>query len=71
MRNPIVARGRCRQCGQDVALFERDAADYLANPQHGLVHITCPLIGASTPINDTLAASADAIARAERAVGLS
>lgn len=41
--NPIVMRGACRKCGQEVALFERDADEYLAAPHRGLVHIAvCP-----------------------------
>ena len=40
--NPIVMTGTCRKCGGEVRLFERDADDYLVNPQRGLEHFTCP-----------------------------
>jgi hypothetical protein len=40
--NPVVGSGRCRKCGQPVTLFEKDAADYLENPQRGLAHFRCP-----------------------------
>jgi hypothetical protein len=41
--NPIVHRGPCVRCGGEVALFERDAEDYLAAPYRGLEHIgACP-----------------------------
>lgn len=39
--NPIVHRGPCRICGEEVALFEADAEEYLRNVVSGLVHFEC------------------------------
>lgn len=39
--NPVVLTGPCVDCGREVALFERDAEDYLAGPSGGLRHFDC------------------------------
>lgn len=39
--NPVVLRAPCIRCGREVALFERDAEEYLAGPSGGLVHFDC------------------------------
>jgi hypothetical protein len=41
--NPIVMWGPCVKCGDKVALFKKDEADYLANPARGLIHVVCIL----------------------------
>ncbi len=50
--NPVVYRGPCRICGEEVALFEKDAEDYLRDPVGGLVHLSCPCPVCGGPHSD-------------------